>query len=86
MEGDDCTFQPDSSDDHSQRGSVASSATLSRGTVQQMMTKTQHGGQNSSVFPYVHYLWRSGVVSLGLIVFVLFVCSHSSRCAHIPVW
>ncbi|XP_030293501.1 FERM domain-containing protein 8 [Sparus aurata] len=30
MEGDDCTFQPDSSDDHSQRGSVASSATLSR--------------------------------------------------------
>ncbi|XP_073335722.1 FERM domain-containing protein 8 [Pagrus major] len=30
MEGDDCSFQPDSSDDHSQRGSVASSATLSR--------------------------------------------------------
>lgn len=30
MEGDDCSFPPDSSDDHSQRGSVASSATLSR--------------------------------------------------------
>uniref|UniRef100_A0A665XDH2 FERM domain-containing protein 8 n=1 Tax=Echeneis naucrates TaxID=173247 RepID=A0A665XDH2_ECHNA len=30
MEGDDCNFPPDSSDDHSQRGSVASSATLSR--------------------------------------------------------
>ncbi|KAM9348675.1 FERM domain-containing protein 8 isoform 2-T2 [Symphorus nematophorus] len=29
MEGDDCSFPPDSSDDHSQRGSVASSATLS---------------------------------------------------------
>ncbi|XP_040907869.1 FERM domain-containing protein 8 [Toxotes jaculatrix] len=29
MEGDDCSFPPDS-DDHSQRGSVASSATLSR--------------------------------------------------------
>ncbi|KAG7223216.1 hypothetical protein INR49_015730 [Caranx melampygus] len=30
MEGDECSFPPDSSDDHSQRGSVASSATLSR--------------------------------------------------------
>uniref|UniRef100_A0A7N8Y2L4 FERM domain-containing protein 8 n=1 Tax=Mastacembelus armatus TaxID=205130 RepID=A0A7N8Y2L4_9TELE len=30
MDGDDCSFPPDSSDDHSQRGSVASSATLSR--------------------------------------------------------
>ncbi|XP_072230734.1 FERM domain-containing protein 8 [Leuresthes tenuis] len=30
MEGDDCSFPPDLSDDHSQRGSVASSATLSR--------------------------------------------------------
>ncbi|KAM9728166.1 FERM domain-containing protein 8 [Menidia menidia] len=30
MEGDDCNFPPDLSDDHSQRGSVASSATLSR--------------------------------------------------------
>ncbi|XP_074528994.1 FERM domain-containing protein 8 [Halichoeres trimaculatus] len=30
MEGDDCSIPPDSSDDHSQRGSVASSATLSR--------------------------------------------------------
>lgn len=30
MEGDDCSFPPDSSDDRSQRGSVASSATLSR--------------------------------------------------------
>ncbi|XP_051255968.1 FERM domain-containing protein 8 [Dicentrarchus labrax] len=30
MEGDDCSFPLDSSDDHSQRGSVASSATLSR--------------------------------------------------------
>lgn len=30
MEGDDGSFPPDSSDDHSQRGSVASSATLSR--------------------------------------------------------
>ncbi|XP_077403656.1 FERM domain-containing protein 8 [Vanacampus margaritifer] len=29
MEGDVCSFRPDSSDDHSQRGSVASSATLS---------------------------------------------------------
>lgn len=31
MEGDECSFPPDSSDDHSLRGSVASSATLSRG-------------------------------------------------------
>uniref|UniRef100_A0A3Q0SCU1 FERM domain-containing protein 8 n=1 Tax=Amphilophus citrinellus TaxID=61819 RepID=A0A3Q0SCU1_AMPCI len=30
MEGDECNFPPDSSDDHSLRGSVASSATLSR--------------------------------------------------------
>ncbi|KAF6722290.1 FERM domain-containing protein 8 [Oryzias melastigma] len=30
MEGDGCSFLPDLSDDHSQRGSVASSATLSR--------------------------------------------------------
>ncbi|XP_027886444.1 FERM domain-containing protein 8 [Xiphophorus couchianus] len=30
MEGDNCSFPPDLSDDHSQRGSVASSATLSR--------------------------------------------------------
>uniref|UniRef100_A0A1A8JQK1 FERM domain-containing protein 8 n=1 Tax=Nothobranchius kuhntae TaxID=321403 RepID=A0A1A8JQK1_NOTKU len=30
MEGDDCNFPPDLSDNHSQRGSVASSATLSR--------------------------------------------------------
>ncbi|XP_053187939.1 FERM domain-containing protein 8 [Scomber japonicus] len=30
MEGDECSFPPDSSDDLSQRGSVASSATLSR--------------------------------------------------------
>ncbi|XP_017268181.1 FERM domain-containing protein 8 [Kryptolebias marmoratus] len=30
MEGDDCSFPPDLSDNHSQRGSVASSATLSR--------------------------------------------------------
>ncbi|KAM9846982.1 FERM domain-containing protein 8 [Aulostomus maculatus] len=30
MEGDECNFPPDSSDDQSQRGSVASSATLSR--------------------------------------------------------
>ncbi|XP_038148204.1 FERM domain-containing protein 8 [Cyprinodon tularosa] len=30
MEGDNCTFPSDLSDDHSQRGSVASSATLSR--------------------------------------------------------
>lgn len=30
MEGDECSFPPDSSDDHSLRGSVASSATLSR--------------------------------------------------------
>ncbi|XP_040039103.1 FERM domain-containing protein 8 [Gasterosteus aculeatus] len=30
MDGDDCNFPPDSSDDHSQRGSVASSATLLR--------------------------------------------------------
>ncbi|XP_033968887.1 FERM domain-containing protein 8 [Trematomus bernacchii] len=30
MDGDDCSFPPDSSDGHSQRGSVASSATLSR--------------------------------------------------------
>uniref|UniRef100_A0A1A8F681 FERM domain-containing protein 8 n=1 Tax=Nothobranchius korthausae TaxID=1143690 RepID=A0A1A8F681_9TELE len=30
MEGDDCSFLPDLSDNHSQRGSVASSATLSR--------------------------------------------------------
>nr|XP_020456164.1 FERM domain-containing protein 8 [Monopterus albus]XP_020456166.1 FERM domain-containing protein 8 [Monopterus albus]XP_020456167.1 FERM domain-containing protein 8 [Monopterus albus] len=30
MDGDDVSFPPDSSDDHSQRGSVASSATLSR--------------------------------------------------------
>ncbi|KAM4544527.1 FERM domain-containing protein 8 [Odontesthes bonariensis] len=30
MEADDCSFPPDLSDDHSQRGSVASSATLSR--------------------------------------------------------
>ncbi|XP_061659749.1 FERM domain-containing protein 8 [Syngnathoides biaculeatus] len=29
MEGDECSFPPDSSDDHSQRGSVASSAALS---------------------------------------------------------
>ncbi|XP_047235327.1 FERM domain-containing protein 8 [Girardinichthys multiradiatus] len=30
MEGDNCSFPPDLSEDHSQRGSVASSATLSR--------------------------------------------------------
>ncbi len=37
MEGEDCNFPPDSSDDHSQRGSVASSATLSRGKMQQIL-------------------------------------------------
>lgn len=33
MDGDDCSFPPDSLDGQSQRGSVASSATLTRGTV-----------------------------------------------------
>lgn len=37
MEGDDCNFPLDSSDGQSQRGSVASSATLTRGTVQTLM-------------------------------------------------
>lgn len=36
MEGEDCSFPQDSSDDISQRGSVASSATLCRGMVQQI--------------------------------------------------
>lgn len=40
MEGDDGSFPPDSSDEHSQRGSVASSATLSRRTVQQILEQT----------------------------------------------
>lgn len=43
MEGDEVSFPPDSSDDLSQRGSVASSATLSRGmTCYQQMIKVHY--------------------------------------------
>ena len=77
MEGDDCSFPPDSSDDHSQRGSVASSATLSRGTVEQIIiiyiTITPLFCSNSTLFSFC-------------LIWYTCDCSHSSRCAHIPVW
>lgn len=40
MEGEDCSFPQDSSDGISQRGSVASSATLCRGMVQQISVES----------------------------------------------
>lgn len=70
MEGDDCSF-PDSSGDHSQRGSVASSATFSRGVCH----KYKH-----------NYCSVMAEFVLDDIPFrILFLCLCSSRCTRLSV-
>lgn len=75
MEADD-NFPPDSSDDQSHRGSVASSATLSRGTVQQIEMQFIHS------FIYNQDIGLTSAFSS----LCSCMCFHSSRCTCIPVW
>lgn len=64
MEGDDCNFSQDSADNVSQRGSVASSATLSRGMSELTLVElegSKTSPQSISVLIHKQKIVQSGI-------------------------